>query len=190
MKTLLKGAFVGGWIVFIWGAISWMALPFHGGQIHSFQDERQVARALLSNTIEPGVYVLPAAKPGTLPSDKAAQKIVQARMRQMQKGPFAFLVMNPHGLGPLPVQLARAFAIQFLGALLLTWLLMQVRGVTPRRRVFFCIVFAMAAAVVGLLPSWNWWGFPDRTVLLDMLDLLAGWGLAGLYLARLTAPDK
>jgi len=190
MKILLKGAFVGGFIVFIWGAISWMALPFHGAQIRSFQDDKQVAHVLLSNTIEPGVYVLPTPKFGAMPSEKEARKLAQAQMRQMQKGPFAFLVMSQRGLGPLPVQLARAFAIQFLGALLLTWLLLQVRGVTPRRRVFFCIVFAMAAAVVGLLPSWNWWGFPDRTILLDMLDLLVGWGLAGFYLARLTTPRE
>ncbi len=41
-----KGAIAGGLVVFAWGAISWMVLPFHEKTIHTFGDQASVVNVL------------------------------------------------------------------------------------------------------------------------------------------------
>lgn len=191
MKILLKGGITGGLIVFLWGALSWMVLPFHGRTISNFPDEMAVQRALISNVLESGIYILPHPDEAMERStDREARRLGLRKKEQMAKGPFAFVVMQMKGTGPLTVQLARSLAIQMIGALLMTWLLLQAGPISYRRRVFFVVVAAMTAGVLGHLPQWNWWGFPDPYILLEMLDLLVGWFLAGLVLARIVPPVK
>ncbi len=191
MKTLLKGGILGGLIVFLWGSFSWMVLPFHGKNLSHFQDETAVERALISNAFESGVYVLPHAdKEMTNSSDPQIRRLGRRKQERMAKGPFAFVVMSLRGTGAMSVLMLRGLAIQMVGALLMTWLLMQTGPISYRRRVFFVMVVAAAAGVLGHLPQWNWWGFPDRFILLEMLDLLAAWFLAGLVLAKVVPVFK
>ncbi len=190
MRVLLKGTVVGGLIVFLWSAVSWMALPYHGRTLAKFQDEPAVQRALVSNVLGSGVYILP--HPDQVMAHAADSQVrLMARRKQDQiaKGFFAFAVVQTRGTGVMPVQMGRALAIQMLGSLLMTWLLLQAGPISYRRRVFFVMVVAMTGGILSHLPQWNWWGFPDGYTLMEMLDLLAGWFLAGLVLARIV-PSK
>ncbi len=186
MRILLKGAITGGLIVFLWSAVSWMALPYHGRTLGKFQDEPAVQRALVSNILEPGIYILPHPDQALEKSTDTQARITAQRKRvQIANGPFAFVAVQTHGIGAMPVQLARSLAIQILGSLLMTWLLLQTGPISYRRRVFFVVVVAMTGGILSHLPQWNWWGFPDDYTLMEMLDLLAGWLLGGLALAKI-----
>ncbi|MBP9864841.1 MAG: hypothetical protein KBC91_00410 [Candidatus Omnitrophica bacterium] len=186
MKTLLKSGLLGGCIVFLWSALSWMVLPYHAKTLNHFQDEAAVQSVLNTNTLGAGLYVLPHPEPenARLP-DALARQAALKRRHQMEYGPFALVVMQPRGTGPLLLLMARGLALKIIAAILMTWLLLQVGPVSYRRRVFFVMVAAMLGAVLVNLEQWNWWAFPDDYVLLQMLDLLTGWFLAGLVMAKI-----
>jgi hypothetical protein len=77
-------------------------------------------------------------------------------------------------------------AIEILGALLLTWLLLQTTGLSYWRRVAFVTTAALAVAVLAALPDWNWLGFSARYTAIVTTDMVLGWFLAGLVIARFT----
>ena len=60
IQSLLLAALAGGAVVFVWGAISWMALPWHHKSFQKFTDEEGVAKALMAAAPASGLYSLPA----------------------------------------------------------------------------------------------------------------------------------
>lgn len=68
IKKLVLGAVVGGIIVFAWGAVSWMALPWHEATLQRFSNEAQIAVAVRSGAHRDGVYFLPNAHHGEAPT--------------------------------------------------------------------------------------------------------------------------
>jgi len=191
MKILLRSGLAGGFIVFLWGALSWMVLPYHAKTLNHFQDERIVQAALTTNALGAGIYVLPHPEPenAKLPDALARQRAL-SRQRQAEHGPFALVVFQPRGTGPMMFLMARGLALKVLAAILMTWLLLQAGPMSYRRRVFFVMVAAMMGAILIHLEQWNWWAFPDDYVLLQMLDLLMGWFLAGLVMAKIVPIPK
>lgn len=174
-KSLVKGALLGGIIVFLWSCVSWMALPWHQTTMHTFQNGDEVAQVLVKNAPASGIYVLPGCN-GTQP-DEAIKK--------SSEGPVAFVSLRS---GPKPFDMGQMMfqqlLISILGALCLTWLLMQTRGLTYRQRVQFFVVTALAAGILCHLPNWHWWEFSSEYTLVAMADLIIGWLLAGLILAK------
>ena len=56
---LVKGALIGGAILFLWGMVSWMLIPWHSATLLKFTNECEVACTLQNNTPKSGVYMLP-----------------------------------------------------------------------------------------------------------------------------------
>lgn len=166
MKSILIGGILGGLILFIWSAVSWMALPWHHASFQKFDQEKVVEIVIQSNAIRKGIYLLP--------HERAAE------------GPFAFVVMSPKGWGSMPLHMAFGLLIQITGAMLVTAALVLVKKPTASfvEKFGFVLLFALAAGVVCELPYGNWWGFPMDFILLAFADLLIGWTLAGLAIAK------
>jgi len=40
---------------------------------------------------------------------------------------------------------------------------------------------------LGIMPNWNWWGFPRNYVILDLIDLIVAWTLAGFVISKLVS---
>lgn len=184
----LTCAVAGGLIVFVWGMISWMLLPWHEKTLNGLLNESQVAGALATSAPQKGVYILPCGRPKdrNLTDDEQRQIMARAQ-QQMVHGPFAIIVMSPMGTGSMPLLMARGLAIQIAGAVLLTYLLTLAKLERFTSRIVFASVFSLAAGVITSLPAWNWWGFPAGYTILEMMDLVVGWSLAGLVLAKMTA---
>ncbi len=179
MKQVLIGGLLGGVMLFGWSAISWMVLPWHHSNFHKFDQEKVVEIVIQSNALHKGIYLLPNPIQGTPEERKEAHE-------RASKGPFAFVAMSPQGGGSMPLHMVFAFLIQALGAAMVTGLLTLIKKpeATFGEKFIFVVVFALAAGIVCQLPYWNWWGFPKDFILLTMADLLIGWSLAGLMIAK------
>ena len=166
MSSLIKGGVLGGLIVFLWGSISWMALPWHHRMLQHFTHEPSVQAALLANAPRSGVYIFPQAH------------------GQGLKSPFGFIVLKREGMTPMNFGILREAAIEIFSAFLITGLLLTASIKRYGTRVLFVLMVALTAGVLCHGPEWNWWGFPPSFILLDFTDLLIGWGLAGLVMAK------
>jgi hypothetical protein len=168
IANLTKGALVGGLIFFIFSALSWMVLPFHESNLKRFPDE-QAAGHLLSTVKEHGMYLAPfeEAKQGATPA-----------------GPMIFAAVSPGGMTGMGSSMAMGFVTQVLTACLITWLLLQTRGLSYGRKVFFFVVVGLIIGIAGHFPQMTWWQFTRGYTAAEVLDQVVGWFLAGLAVAK------
>jgi hypothetical protein len=186
-SSLISGAFLGGAVAFAWTTISWLVLPWHAGALRSFRDESAVAQAIVANAPRAGVYFLPNPPPERSSAPPAAAEAARdAALARMERGPVLFAAVRPRGAGSVTRAMVIDAAIDILGALLFTWLLLQTKGLSYWRRVAFVATAALAVAVVAALPDWNWLGFSAQYTAIVATDMVLGWSLAGLVIARVT----
>ncbi len=175
-KALIKGSLLGGIIFFIWIMISWMVLPWHCQFMKTFKNETAVANTLMENTENDGIYLLPNL------CDKNVD--LEERTQSMKKGPVIFASIQRYGsnidsIAPYVTSLI----IQFIGAFLIAYLLSLAKNLNYLCRVWFVTLIGLTIGVLGALPNWNWWGFSFDYVLIEILDYVIGWFLAGLVIA-------
>lgn len=184
MKSVIQGGLLGGIIVFAWSALSWMALPFHNQNLRAFQNETLVESALMASLDngKGGVYILPNPMGPYYKTEEAKR---QAHLK-MQHGPSAFIIMNPQGGGPMIQNMAVGLAINILSAALVTGLLLKTAGMSYWGRVGFIVLLAVTTGVIAHFPECNWWGFTLGFIGAEFIDLLVGWFLAGLVIAKVT----
>lgn len=182
-KTLFKSALIGGLIVFIWGLFSWMVFPWHQKCLKKFSSESDVAYVIKDNALTPGMYVLPNTfcyGPATSSSE------MEKGMNMMQKGPFMFAAVRPEGIGAMSITpFIFALIIQIIGAFIVSWMLLQTKGLDIKQQVGFVTLFGLSVGILGQLPDWNWWGFSGCYVLTNIVDLVVGWFLASLGIVRI-----
>lgn len=169
LKTSLIGGIVGGIILFLWGAASWMLLPWHMSTLHSFKDETAVVQVIQTNAPESGIYLSPLQQTSTAP------------------GPMVFASVYTKGMPSSMVpSMVIEFIIQLIAAFLVTWMLTKTT-LGYLGRLGFVLVFALAVGITTDLMYWNWFHFDTKYTLVLLADLLIGWFLAGLLLAKLSA---
>ena len=182
-RSLLKSALIGGLIVFVWGIISWMVLPMHKHCFQKFTNESRVASVIRDNAPEKGLYILPNTygyDENSCPSE------MRKSVEMMDNGPFVFASVVPNGIGRgIAGPLVISFVIQVIGAFIVSWMLSRTKGLHFWQKVKFVTLFGLAVGVLGLLPSWNWLGFPAGYVVLNIVNLVISWFLAGLAIAKI-----
>ena len=170
--SLILAGILGGFVLFIWSAISWMALPWHTATLGIFGDPNAVLQAVAENVPNSGVYVAPMGES-------------EAVQQQIAAGPMVFASVR---LGPMPsmaVLMMRGLLIYIVAALLGALLLSHTKPMSYGSRVAFLVIGAALVGVAGHLPQWNWWGFSLPFTAAEIADLLIGWSLAGLVMAKI-----
>lgn len=168
-----KGALIGGAIVFVWSAISWMALPFHNKTVGAFDDPAPVILAIEA-ALSPGaparsgVYIVKNDPAGqTAPTD-----------------PFVFVSYHKKGWGSMGLSMALGLAVQMVGAFFWTWILGKIPDLTLKDAGLYGLFFGICVGVLGAMPNWVWWKFPLGFTLLYALDAMVAWTLASLAISR------
>jgi multidrug efflux pump subunit AcrB len=184
IKPLLLGGIGGGVLVFLWGAVSWMALPWHEATLKKFSNEDVVSVTLQAYAPEPGVYVLPNAGGGTTAEEKNAR--MEEAQRAMAEGPVVFAAIQGPSTG-MGKQMLQGLVSQILAAMLVTWMLLQAGVASFARRYALVLAFALAASLVGIVPGWIWWGFSNGYTAVGIADVLIGWAAGGAVMAWVTS---
>lgn len=164
---LILSAILGGAILFIWTALSWMALPLHKSTINNFNNPDVVANTIQANVQQSGIYVL------------------MSTLEQEAKGPLVFASVYKGGMQTMLPNMIIEFVTLVIAAFLVSWMLSLTRGLHYFSRVGFVLLFAIAAWLVTDVPNWNWFHFSVNYTLVAIIDLLIGWFLAGLVIAAL-----
>ncbi len=178
---VVKGALCGGLVLWLWSFVYWAVsgIPIKG--LTEFKDEGAVERVLKENAPTPGYYVIPTAY---TPKGLDPGTFAEARMKKISSEFFFAGSVHVGGLGSLGGQMLRSIAGNLVSAGIATLLLLQTAGLGFRGRVLFVEGLALISWTVAAWPMSVWWGMPCGFVLLQLLDFLVGWGLAGMVLAR------
>lgn len=166
MTKTIVGALLAGAVLFLVSALSWMVLPFHANTMTGFADDKAVNDVIRKNAKTSGVYLSP--------SDKD----------RMGNSPIIYAAIRVEGMTSMTKPMIVGFLVDVFSALLVSWLLLQTAGQSFGGRVAFVVVVGLAAGVMTRLPDWNWWGFTPGYTLVAIMELVVGWFLAGLLLAK------
>lgn len=177
MRIILAGI-LGGVVLFIWSAISWMALPWHAKTMHTFNDEKSVVAIIQANATQSGVYMLPGMnQSGGLKNPDLA------------KGPMIYAAVKLQGMNPdMTMPLVISFLTQVVAAFFVAWMLFCARNLSYLGRAGFVLLFGVAAAIASQVPLWNWFAFDEQYILVMIADIVIGWFLAGLVMASIVKP--
>lgn len=191
-KRIIFSAILGGIIAFIWGNISWVIMDWHQKTMHQFKDEVAVVKVLKDNASESGVYLLPQ-----LPSDFAAkpgqdQKSIKAQHdARISEGPVATVAI---ALGPGDPSMKKQilqYLLTFLGyGLAISVLLACCSCGGYIGRVLYSGFLGLLLASYGPLLDVNWFHFSWDFALLNALDGLIAWTLAGIVMAAIVRKPK
>lgn len=193
MKAILA-AILGGIVVFVWNAVSWMVLDWHTPTIRQFAAPAQVSQVLVEQAPSSGIYVLnyPGSASHAAAAEAAADPAVDDATTATTGQPFAFVAFARDGIGgeQMTRQMAYSLAADILSALLIVLLIRATGELSYVERVVFMVVIAVVIAVAGRLPNWIWWHYPRDYMVIDIADVIIGWLLAALVIAALTGPDN
>jgi hypothetical protein len=159
-----------GMVLYIWGFLSWVILPWHNMVMDKFTDEVAVSRVLKENSPKAGIYYMPHDE-----KDYGPGKVV------------AFVNVKPEGMNMNMGRLmANGIILQVISAFLVLSLLGMTSGLSYPGKVGFISLTGLTIGFVSHAPYWNWFDFPLPYVLVTIIDIIIGWTLAGLAVAKFT----
>ena len=179
MGRRLLAAIAGGIVVFVWSAVSHMALGLGSAGIRTIPNEERMAQAIRGVVTEPGLYFFP----GVDPSRKMTPAEERAWTERYRRGPAGILIVQPGGREPMePTQFVVELLADILAAGVAAFILAGLGGPLLAR-----------AGAVGLLgvfewadisvSYWNWYKFPTLYTGAALVEQVVGWTLAGLAMA-------
>lgn len=169
IKKIGVGALLAGLVVFVWQFISHVVLPLGEVGISGLPAEETLLESFRENLPEAGLYIFP----GQLDDDMATLQ------EKYAKGPVGLLSYRP-GAGEAmePAQLGRQLVLDFLGGVVLIWLLIRANA-TLSTAIGFGIALGLFALLTTSAAHWNWYSFPLSYTLAEGADVIIGWALGG-----------
>lgn len=168
MKKNICLSLIAGLVLFVWGAISWVVLPWHNMVANKFTNEAAVSQVLKENAPHAGIYNLPFSEKDQSPGQVGAFANVLPQGTEMNMGK----------------QMIIGLITDIVSAFLVLTLVGTTSGLTYWGNVRF---FALAGLMIGFVshaPYWNWFWFSTPYVVVSILDALVGWTFAGLVAGR------
>jgi hypothetical protein len=184
VKRLALGSLLGGIVLFVWGAIAWIIIPWPGEPLRAFTNEATVGQAVTANAPRSGNYLLPI-EPKRAPgmSDEQYRAARQAAMDRMTHGPMIFAAVRLEPMGSTSRPLLIQLLTQLVLALMASGLLLQTGRLSYKGRVLFLTTVGVIIFVGGHADEWNWWSFSNAYMLMQFGAIVIGWLLASLVIA-------
>lgn len=184
MLRILIAAVLGGLLLYAWGMVSWVALPWHEEAMGSLFNEGPTMEWIGQQVPEPGLYAFPAWP------DPMTDEAYETFEDRHEAGPVGMLVIAEGGPVMPPTVMASGLGINILTAFIAACLLATagLRGYATR--LGFVIALGLLIGVTADGLYWNWLWMPTDHTLLMMGDRIAGMLLAGIAIAAIVRPRK
>jgi hypothetical protein len=178
MVRIALAALAGAVVLFVWGAVSWMLIPWH--QIDPMPNEDAVIRDM-ENRNETGIYWFPWTDPRTLSEEDHA-----AQVAKHERGPVGVIVYSAEGREVMPVAMhVKGFVLDLVGALVASIMLSMAATALGGyvARVLFVTLLGVFVAALATMMQWNYMLYPldyslhlaaDNVVAALLLGLVLG----------------
>lgn len=181
---ILAAGFVGGLVMFFWGAAAHMVLQLDRMAIRGLPGEELIMPALRYSLSERGVYVFPG-----WPESKLSKEEEAALVEKHRVGPRGMLIYNPEGGEMMTTsQLGTEFLSNVLAALFVAILLSRVGSVALRA--IYSTMIGLVAWLSIDVSYWNWYGFTGGFAAASFIEQTVGWFLVGLAIALVLGRKK
>lgn len=184
-RFILAGV-LAGLAMFVWGAISHTAIPWHDATYCTFRDEDLVAEILMHEAPNSGIYVAPMA--GALErnlSPEERQKAQEQAWDKSAQGPNVFMSFRREGTSGMALPMILDFLVLVLVSFVMLWVLRTVPNLTFSGKVLFVVIAGTVGVALVQLEQWVWWSFSTGYVLVNIVDNAIRWAIGGVVLAKL-----
>ena len=178
MRIVLAGV-LGGVLLFLWGMVAHMLLPFSENAMKQIPDEAAVIAATRGTVTESGVYFFPY-----LNYMQASPQEQEAYAAKLAQGPSGLLVVRAGGYDmDMVPELPLEALTNLLAALVAAVVVWGLRLGTYAQRVGAIFAFGVVAWLSVCVSQWTWYGFSTQFLVSDLVDQWGGWLVAGLGMA-------
>jgi len=181
MKQILLSTILGGFAMFVFGAVFWMN-PLPMNAFVDPKDDVAVQESLQVNMEKTGTYFVPGVHQERAVHEEKAKTGPVALVHYVREG------MGPYAMGKM---MGLGLVQQFLSALILTLLMKSVLSslTTYGARVRFSVVVGLIAAVFIDGGNMIWWFQSLAFTLFTGLFHVLAFTIAGLVIARFIRPE-
>ena len=180
MQKIMKCGFIGGFILFIWGAVAWTVLPWQMNQFKQFSDEKDVRFTIRDNAPASGLYLLPSLRQMSPEHSMEAKK-------QMEEGPVIFAAVKLDGKSASVFGSSVAALITKIVAACIVAAFLCRAHLEYTRSVKFVTGLGFIIGLMASIPYVIWFGFPGMFAISCILESTFGWFFAGLAMSRLAS---
>ncbi|HKZ81042.1 MAG TPA: hypothetical protein VJ124_22415 [Pyrinomonadaceae bacterium] len=190
-KKIILGGLLAGVLMFVWSSLAHTVLPIGEMGISTTANEDAVLAVLKANLSAPGFYFIPGHL--MMQAEKSSGADREKAMAEWQSkyggGPWAVMMYHPSGANAMATRqlVCELLADVFAGFILAFALLMSLARIrTFWGRVVFVTVLGLLPWLIVDASYLNWYGFPFKYGMGQLVDqgigaMLAGVGLAALF---------
>ncbi len=186
LKRSWRAAIIGGFIVWVWSAFSWMVLPWHEAVIKRFRDEREVTQVLKENAPTSGVYRIPGlslSSPGT-----GAPLREWAHVYKRSPLFFGAVQIGEETTPPSPFFVS--LICDILAALIICWILGKAPEITFWNQVYLSMLVGLFTGIMVCKSQWVFGGYSLSYTIVAVMELIVSWFIGGITIARVLAKDR
>lgn len=175
MKKIIIGSLVGAILLFAWQSLSWMVMGIHEKAMKHTTAQDSILNAM-SGITEEGQYMLPSLPAGS------SHKDMEEYMKKNEGKPWALVSYHKETKLDMVMPIIRAFLI----CLVCIWLLCLVIGRMANKTFTSVLYTSLTFGIVCFLfvsyMGHNWMYTSWEVLKGELIDDIAGWGLAGVWL--------
>ena len=177
MTRVLISSLVGAIILFFFQAASWMVLDTHTDSFKYLPEQDEVME-VLNKHLEEGYYYMPYFDVNT-----TSQEEQQAFNEANTGKPWVMLQYHEKMEMSMAKNMGFGFLSCFFICLIISIVLVNVNADGFGVRMFFVLLLASLVVVGGPLYDANWFKTPGHFLSGQLIDIIVGYGLAGLWMA-------
>ena len=162
-KYLVYATLAAGLTLFVWQTISNVAIPWHSATMTEFQNDDALVQAVKTSAPNNGVYF----------SNRGVLAAVSFTPDMADK---------TKAMGPM---MAKQVVLDLVVALLLCVLVARIGVRSPAATAITLGLGALTVGMIKELSDWNWYGFASGYSLVNVVDLVIMFALAGLVIAAI-----
>jgi len=177
-KKVIIATIVGALILFVWNAVSWMVLPFHGNALMTVPEQALVPGTLQQNMPEDGVYHYPGLPETNTP------EVRNAIQEKLKTGPRITLMVYKHGGTSIfsPGAFLTSLLFNLVTVLLLLLIITRIQNRDAKNIIFMTVTIGILISFARDFPQMVWYLFPLRFTIIEVFDTIFSFFLLGLFL--------
>ena len=177
MKILVS-ALVGAVILFVYQAMSWMALGIHDESFRYTENQEAVMQCLNENLDEDAMYFLPFFdRETTTPEEQ--QKIHEGNAGK----PWVIISYHQAQNNDMTGRMAYGFLSCFIICVIISMVLINIPTAGFGMRMFLVMSLGFLVMLGGPLYQANWFFTPSHNLTGELIDILLGYLLAGAWMS-------
>lgn len=168
--------------MFLWGAFSHLVV-ISGIGFQPLPNVGNITKTLQTSISEKGLYFFPSRD-----FENTSPQAEKQWLTTYKNGPVGLVIYRPAGGNPFSIKKLIFQFLNYLFATLISTLILSSIYASFWKRVLIISLVGLVGFTSVSVIYWNWYEFPNSFILAQFADIIIGFVLLGLVLAKFSPP--